>query len=108
MFILVCFFLFFILSVQCAIDLKLNRLVIGTTGTATPFLGEADIPVVDRPLQGVPMDVDRDFAEALAKSAAEAGMVVTNDAPSGTPGYRCTLGYHVVRRHLVSARSKIV
>ncbi|XP_030835068.1 protein DDI1 homolog 2 [Strongylocentrotus purpuratus] len=65
---------------QCCIDLKRNCLVIGTTGTETPFLSEADIPVVDRNSQGVPMDMreaeDRHLAEALAKSAAE------SDGPS--------------------------
>ncbi|XP_063965953.1 protein DDI1 homolog 2-like isoform X2 [Lytechinus pictus] len=64
---------------QCCIDLKRSCLVIGTTGTETPFLSEADIPVVDRNSQGVPMDVreaeDRSLAEALAKSAAESGAV---------------------------------
>ncbi|KAG0443547.1 hypothetical protein HPB47_014796 [Ixodes persulcatus] len=32
------------LCVQCLIDLKRNLLVIGTTGTETPFLGEGELP----------------------------------------------------------------
>ena len=31
-----------------------------------------------------------------------------HDAPRGTPGYHCTLGYHVVWRHTASARNKIM
>ena len=29
---------------QCSIDLKNNLLVIGSTGTTTPFLAEGDLP----------------------------------------------------------------
>ncbi|XP_071502846.1 protein DDI1 homolog 2-like [Diadema antillarum] len=64
---------------QCCIDLKRNCLVIGTTGTETPFLSEAEIPIIDRTgssaLSDEPMreDEDRALAEALAKSAEDAG-----------------------------------
>merc|ERR1712198_75105 len=33
-----------LLKHQCTLDLKRNCLVIGTTGTETPFLSEADLP----------------------------------------------------------------
>jgi DNA damage-inducible protein 1 len=33
---------------QCVIDLRENRLIIGTTGSTTPFLSEADIPKSER------------------------------------------------------------
>ncbi len=60
---------------QCSIDLKRNKLVIGTTGTETPFLSEGDLPDharLNRQLSGPEgMDEDRQLAEALAKSAED-------------------------------------
>lgn len=35
---------------QCCIDLKNNQLIIGTTGTATKFLTESEIPKIDDPV----------------------------------------------------------
>ncbi|XP_072036655.1 protein DDI1 homolog 2-like isoform X2 [Amphiura filiformis] len=62
---------------QCSIDLKRNLLHIGTTGTETPFLGEADLPPCARlnraEAEAGPSEAeDRQLAEALARSA-EAG-----------------------------------
>ena len=52
-------------------------LVIGTTGTETPFLAEGDLPDharLNRQLSDTPnVDEDRQLAEALAKSAKDAG-----------------------------------
>lgn len=53
--------------------MKNNRLLIGTTGTVTPFLGEGDLPDHAR-LNKTPNDEDTDLAEALSKSAQDAGM----------------------------------
>lgn len=70
---------------QCCIDLKKNVLLIGTTGTETPFLDEADLPSCARlnqqptssasSSQEQPMqeEEDRMLAEAMARSAEEAG-----------------------------------
>ena len=64
---------------QCSIDLKRNILHIGTTGTETPFLGEADLPPcarlnkLDSDTTTVTESEDRQLAEALAKSAEAAG-----------------------------------
>merc|ERR1719414_2400993 len=62
---------------QCCIDLKNNRLIIGTTGTETPFLSESDLPScarltaggADEQLGAVPMDEDEALAKALQNSA---------------------------------------
>ena len=55
------------------IDLKHNQLIIGDT--TTPFLHESDLPEYARlnSLQGevVPMDEDRQLAEALQRSATD-------------------------------------
>merc|ERR1719277_2095290 len=71
---------------QCTIDLKRNVLVIGTTGTETPFLSEGDLPACAR-LSGHSEDdsvkasskeaaaeEDRQLAEAIARSASESSM----------------------------------
>ena len=50
---------------QCTLDLKKNVLVIGTTGTETPFLSEGDLPACAR-LSGHSED------EAVKASAKEA------------------------------------
>ncbi|XP_078614934.1 protein DDI1 homolog 2-like isoform X2 [Branchiostoma floridae x Branchiostoma japonicum] len=71
---------------QCTIDLKKNILLIGSSNTETPFLSEADLPecarlnrqVSDSSLTDQERE-DRALAEALAKSAEEAG-------PSGAAG----------------------
>ncbi|XP_013416940.1 protein DDI1 homolog 2-like isoform X2 [Lingula anatina] len=69
---------------QCCIDLKRGTLVIGTTGTETPFLTESDLPDHAR-LNRTASEVDegqlqehedRELAEALNKSAKEAGLKV--------------------------------
>merc|ERR1719348_2809253 len=67
---------------QCTIDLKRNVLVIGTTGTETPFLSESQLPACARlSAQANEEDVikesaketvameDKQLAEALARSA---------------------------------------
>ncbi|XP_078281351.1 protein DDI1 homolog 2 isoform X2 [Rhinoraja longicauda] len=65
---------------QCSIDLKRNVLVIGTTGTETRFLSEAELPECARLAYGTPRDdlhteelADQDLAEALHRSAQESG-----------------------------------
>lgn len=56
---------------QCVIDLAKNELKIGTTGTVTTFLSEAELPEHARLNQ--PPNEDQDLAEAMNKSAQEAG-----------------------------------
>ncbi|KAJ7998463.1 hypothetical protein DPEC_G00205200 [Dallia pectoralis] len=66
---------------QCSIDLKKNTLLIGTTGTETRFLPEAELPECARLAYGpegredtVPDEVaDRELAEALQRSVQESG-----------------------------------
>ncbi|CAH1239552.1 DDI2 [Branchiostoma lanceolatum] len=65
---------------QCTIDLRKNVLLIGSCDTETPFLSEADLPecarlnrqISDSSLTDQERE-DRALAEALAKSAEEAG-----------------------------------
>ncbi|KAM9759240.1 protein DDI1 homolog 2 isoform 1-T2 [Menidia menidia] len=64
---------------QCSIDLKKNVLVIGTTGTETRFLSEAELPECARLAYGAegredarPEEMaDRELAEALQRSIQE-------------------------------------
>ncbi|XP_077460155.1 protein DDI1 homolog 2 isoform X2 [Stigmatopora argus] len=66
---------------QCAIDLKKSVLVIGTTGTETRFLSEAELPECARLAYGPegreesrPEEIaDRELAEALQRSVQESG-----------------------------------
>ncbi|XP_018430372.1 PREDICTED: protein DDI1 homolog 2 [Nanorana parkeri] len=64
---------------QCSIDLEKNVLVIGTTGTRTTFLPEAELPECARLAYGPGREdmqpeemADRELAEAMQKSAEEA------------------------------------
>ncbi|XP_014302514.1 regulatory solute carrier protein family 1 member 1 isoform X2 [Myotis lucifugus] len=65
---------------QCSIDLKKNVLVIGTTGSQTTFLPEAELPECARLAYGAgreevlrPEEIaDRELAEALQKSVQDA------------------------------------
>merc|ERR1719187_2009383 len=72
---------------QCTIDLKKNVLVIGTTGTETPFLSETDLPpcarlstqlsedeVVKASQQSAKAAEDKALAEAIARSASDTAM----------------------------------
>merc|ERR1719422_72212 len=81
---------------QCTIDLKRNVLVIGTTGTETPFLAEADLPPCARlSSQANEEDAvrssakeakeaeDRQLAEAIARSASESSMDTSESTGSG-------------------------
>ncbi|KAK5616022.1 hypothetical protein CRENBAI_018477 [Crenichthys baileyi] len=64
---------------QCSIDLKKSLLVIGTTGTETRFLSEAELPECARLAYGTegredarPEEIaDRELAEALQRSIQE-------------------------------------
>ncbi|XP_068568301.1 protein DDI1 homolog 2 [Cebidichthys violaceus] len=66
---------------QCSIDLKKNTLLIGTTGTETRFLPEAELPECARLAYGPegrddarPDELaDRELAEALQRSIQESG-----------------------------------
>lgn len=66
---------------QCSIDLKKNLLLIGTTGTETRFLSEAELPECARLAYGAegreearPEEIaDRELAEALQRSIQESG-----------------------------------
>ncbi|XP_019396966.1 PREDICTED: regulatory solute carrier protein family 1 member 1 isoform X1 [Crocodylus porosus] len=64
---------------QCSIDLKKNVLVIGTTGSQTPFLPEGELPECARLAYGAGREdmrpdeiADQELAEALQKSVEEA------------------------------------
>jgi len=83
---------------QCTIDLKRNVLVIGTTGTETPFLSESDLPACARlSAQANEEDVikesaketaameDKQLAEALARSASETNMDTSQSSPPPVP-----------------------
>merc|ERR1719228_131689 len=84
---------------QCTIDLKQNCLIIGTTGTATPFLSESDLPPCARLSQQInEEDVikasakesaaleDKQLAEAIARSASDSSMDTSesNSEKAGT------------------------
>ncbi|XP_059185552.1 protein DDI1 homolog 2 isoform X3 [Centropristis striata] len=68
---------------QCSIDLKKNVLLIGTTGTETRFLSEAELPECARLAYGAegrsdarPDEIaDRELAEALQRSIQESGEI---------------------------------
>jgi len=81
---------------QCTLDLKRNCLVIGTTGTETPFLSEADLPpcarlstqvneddVVKNSAKEAAAEEDRQLAEAIARSASDSSMDTSESQGSG-------------------------
>merc|ERR1719312_267948 len=81
---------------QCTIDLKKNVLVIGTTGTETPFLPEAALPpcarlstqvneddVVKNSAKEAAAEEDRQLAEAIARSASDSSMDTSESQGSG-------------------------
>jgi len=72
---------------QCTIDLKKNCLVIGTTGTETPFLPETELPpcarlssqvneedVIKASAKETAALEDKQLAEAIARSASDSSM----------------------------------
>merc|ERR1719466_549986 len=72
---------------QCTIDLKKNVLVIGTTGTETPFLPETELPpcarlssqvneedVIKASAKETAALEDKQLAEAIARSASDSSM----------------------------------
>merc|ERR1719209_2041180 len=79
---------------QCTLDLKKNVLIIGTTGTETPFLSEGDLPACARLSSRSEEDAvkasskeavaeeDRQLAEAIARSASESSMDTSESQPS--------------------------
>ncbi|CAG0903079.1 unnamed protein product, partial [Cyprideis torosa] len=74
----------------CVIDLRNNVLVIGTTGTSTPFLPESELPPCAR-LSGVQAEAatraqeDRDLAHALhASQKSTEGPLKGGPTTSGT------------------------
>lgn len=75
------FALFVLFFSQCSIDLKKSVLVIGTTGTETRFLSEAELPECARLAYGAegredgrPEEIaDRELAEALQRSIQDSG-----------------------------------
>lgn len=60
---------------QCSIDLKRNVLVIGTTGTQTPFLPEGEIPPCAKLVSGHGQDAstDKEVANAIKHSVKGPG-----------------------------------
>ncbi|XP_041987613.1 protein DDI1 homolog 2 [Aricia agestis] len=79
---------------QCNIDLKRNCLVIGTTGTETPFLPEAELPECARLSgssedelvnQSVKEHEERQIKEALEKSRQDAGTFGQSSRSSQPP-----------------------
>merc|ERR1719186_570509 len=86
---------------QCTIDLKKNVLVIGTTGTETPFLPESELPscarlstqlseedVLKASAKETAVLEDKQLAEALARSASDSSMDTSesHSEKAGTSG----------------------
>uniref|UniRef100_A0A673TKJ9 DNA damage inducible 1 homolog 1 n=2 Tax=Suricata suricatta TaxID=37032 RepID=A0A673TKJ9_SURSU len=60
---------------QCSIDLKKNVLVIGTTGTQTPFLPEGELPLCAKLVSGAGQEEssDKEVAETIKRSVKDLG-----------------------------------
>ena len=84
---------------QCTIDLKKSVLVIGTTGTETPFLSEADLPpcarlstqlsedeVLKVSQQSAKAAEEKALAEAIARSASDTAMDTSSCSGAGEAG----------------------
>ncbi|CAH4038718.1 protein DDI1 homolog 2 isoform X1 [Pieris brassicae] len=83
---------------QCNIDLKRNVLVIGTTGTETPFLSESDLPECAQLVsedeivnQSCRDQKDREGKEAAEKSKQEARQIQRSTS-SGSPSTSTRVG----------------
>ncbi|XP_023243837.1 protein DDI1 homolog 2 isoform X2 [Centruroides vittatus] len=85
---------------QCSIDLKKNKLVIGTTGTETPFLSENELPecarlqipqILNVPANSLQEQEDRQLAEALARSAEDGNVQNASPSPSTVKSQRISL-----------------
>lgn len=69
---------------QCLIDLQRNLLIIGTTGTSTPFLPESELPPCAR-LTGNPEENEQQaIAQAIEQSKREHGGASTSTSSSTT------------------------
>lgn len=69
---------------QCLIDLQRNLLIIGTTGTSTPFLPESELPPCAR-LTGNPEENEQQaIAQAIEQSKREHGGASTSSSSSTT------------------------
>ncbi|XP_063173398.1 protein DDI1 homolog 2 isoform X2 [Candoia aspera] len=85
---------------QCAIDLKKNVLVIGTTGSQTAFLPEGELPECAKLAYGAGREdmrpdelADQELAEALQKSAEEAENCDTETTSLGAPSQPASDGF---------------
>ena len=60
---------------QCSIDLKKNVLVIGTTGTQTPFLPEGELPLCAKLVSsaGQQESPDKEGADTIKHSVMDLG-----------------------------------
>lgn len=62
------------LPLQCLIDLQRNLLIIGTTGTTTPFLPESELPVSARLTGNSEESMEQQaIADAIEQSKREGG-----------------------------------
>lgn len=80
----------FPIFLQCLIDLQRNLLIIGTTGTTTPFLPESELPPCAR-LTGNPEENEQQaIAKAIEQSKREHGGAASSTSSSSqqqTAGY---------------------
>lgn len=79
---------------QCILDLGKNQLQIGSSGTVTSFLGEADLPEHARLNQPNPSTgEDKELAEALSRSAQDSAGpsgASASSAPRPSPAPQAT------------------
>lgn len=100
---------------QCCIDLKNNKLIIGTTGTETPFLPESDLPEHARlnmsqqpqsPKSSQEQE-DKMLAEALAKSQQEAaGAKSSNSGQGGSNASKPAFPEAIIQRLMSNGFSR--
>lgn len=96
---------------QCLIDLQRNLLIIGTTGTTTPFLPESELPPCAR-LTGNPEDNEQQaIAKAIEQSKREHGGGAANistgtsttAASTSSSSQQQTAGYNLSNINTIQA-----